>query len=61
MIDKNGFDITLGSSVPKEWFEEIEGATFLGRPIMEYKIEELAAIAIRGWKLFQDVEIKRKK
>ena len=60
MLDKNGFDITLHSSIPKEWFDEVEGARFFGKPIMDYNIEELAAIAIHGWKLFQDAQFKKR-
>lgn len=61
MFDKSGFDMVMYTNIPKEWFKDLEDAKFLGRPIMEYRPEELAAIAVRGWKLFQDVEVKKTK
>lgn len=58
MIGSNHYEIH--SDLPKEWFKEAEGAMFLGKPLVDYSFEELSAIAAHGWKLFQEVEIKKK-
>lgn len=60
MLNKD-YDIKISSFLPNEWFKEAEGATFFGRPISEYTFEELSAIAVHGWKLFQEVENKRER
>jgi hypothetical protein len=53
MLDSEGYDPSINSSLPKEWFEEAEGATIFGVPILEYSFEEVCAIAAHGWKMFQ--------
>jgi hypothetical protein len=58
MFDEKGYDVTINSPLPKEWFKEAEDATFLGRPFSEYSKEELSAIAAHGWKMLQDLNIK---
>ena len=60
MFDETGCDVRDYSSLPREWFKDIEGAMFLGRPFMEYSKEELAVIAARGWIMYQRLERKRK-
>lgn len=60
MLDKEGYDPTIHSKLPKKWFEEAEEATILGVPLLKYSFEELCAIAAHGWKLFQETEQKRK-
>jgi len=53
MLDKKGYDLTIHSNLPREWFKEAENATFFGIPLSEYSFEELCAIAAHGWRLFQ--------
>lgn len=60
MIDNKQYEMTINSTLPKEWFKEAEGAMFLGKLLIEYSFEELSAIAAHGWKLFQEVEAKKK-